>query len=294
MNWFSIGPLANTVLGTLGLELHRKRTEATLALHRPDDVQRLERQSLYGALRHARRLGIRPASVIDVGAAFGTPELYDLFPEARHVLVEPLDTYRPFLEAVVARYPHMEYVIAAATSRPGPVTMHVHADLVGSSMYVETEDSSGLNDTPQSVPGLTLDDLCAERSIPGPYLIKVDVQGAELDVLAGAARVLEQTDYIVLETSLFGFYKHGAQLYDVLRFMCERGLVPYDLVGPAYRPLDGALAQVDVAFVKQDGPLRSVHAYATHAQRTALTQHLLADLPQRPLESAHVPLPNPH
>jgi FkbM family methyltransferase len=273
----STGRLANSVLATVGLELHRKRRGSVLAQHRLDEVQRLERQSLRGAIQHARRLGVRPRSIIDVGAAYGTPELYEVFADARHVLVEPLDNYRPYLDAVVARYPHTEYVIAAATSRPGPVTIHVHADLVGSSMYLEPEDSPGLNDVPRSVPGITLDELCVERSVLGPYLIKVDVQGAELDVLAGASHVLEETEYIVLETSLFGFYRDGAQLYEVINFMYKSGFAPYDLVGHSYRPLDGALAQVDVAFVRQDGPLRSVHSFATPTQRVALTRQLLAD-----------------
>jgi FkbM family methyltransferase len=275
----SPGRLANSVLGTVGLELNRKRSSSALAHQRLNEIQYLERQSLRGTIQQARRLGVSPRSIIDVGAAYGTPELYEVFADARHVLVEPLDTYRPYLEAIVATYPHTEYVIAAATSRPGPVTIYVHADLVGSSMYLETEDSPGLNDMPRSVAGITLDQLCAERSVLGPYLIKVDVQGAELDVLAGASHILEETEYVVLETSLLGFYREGVQLYDVVSFMYEMGFATYDLVGHSYRPLDGALAQVDVAFVRRDGPLRSAHAYATPAQRRALTQELLAVAP---------------
>jgi hypothetical protein len=89
--------------------------------------------------------------------------------------------------------------------------------------------------------------------------------------------VLEQTEYVVLETSLFGFYRDGPQLSDVMMFMRQHGFEPYDLANHLYRPLDGALAQVDVAFVKRDGPLRTVHSYATPAQRTALTEQLLAE-----------------
>jgi FkbM family methyltransferase len=262
----STAQLVNAALGTVGLSLHRSRAGS-------------ERQSLYGALQHVRDLGLSPRSVIDVGAAYGTPELYEVFADARHLLIEPLGEYRPYLDRVRRTHPHTEYALAAATSRPGPVTIHVHADLVGSSAYLETEDSPGLNDTPRSVPGITLDGLCAERRVEGPYLIKVDVQGAELDVLSGATQILAQTEYIVLETSLFGFYRDGVQLYDVMAFMHERGFVAYDLVGRLYRPLDGALAQVDLAFVKQNGSLRSHHAYATPGQRAAQTQHLLGDAP---------------
>jgi hypothetical protein len=64
-----------------------------------------------------------------------------------------------------------------------------------------------------------------------------------------------------------------------MSFMHERGFDPYDLVGHSYRPIDRALAQVDIAFVKRDGPLRSHHSYATPEQRAALTQQLLAGAP---------------
>jgi FkbM family methyltransferase len=307
--------LVNSALGVVGLELRRKGSSVAVEVAAPspappsDDIQAAldaalanqqtlttelnrmyavynqgeslrVRQTLRGSLQHAHDLGINPTSVIDVGAAYGTPELYEVFTEARHLLIEPLDDYRPYLESVIQKYPRTEYVLAAATSQPGSLTIHKHADLQGSSLYLETEDSPGLNDTPVTVPGLTLDDLCAERGFSGPYVIKVDVQGAELDALAGATRILDQTDYVVLETSLFGFYKGGAQIYDVISFLRERGFAVYDLVNYSYRPLDGAFAQVDVAFVKENSPLRSIHTYATPAQRDALTQQLLTHAPQ--------------
>jgi FkbM family methyltransferase len=269
----------NSVLGTVGLELHRKRRGSSPNGNPRDEAGRTQRMSFGGVLEHASRMGLTPRSVIDVGAAYGTPELTDVFPDARHILVEPLEEYRLYLEAAVARIPRGEYVIAAATSRSGPVTVHIHADLVGSSMFLETEQSPGLNETPRSVPGITLDDLCADRGVEPPYLIKVDVQGAELDVLSGATRVLQQTTFAILETSLFRFYRDGVELLDVMTFMQKHGFAVYDLAGHLYRPLDDALAQVDVAFVKEDGFFRVDHSYATQAQRAAQTRELLAAAP---------------
>ena len=86
----------------LGYEIHTRTGRATLR----------------GVLENARRNGVRPASVFDVGAAYGqfTRTCASIFPEARHVLVEPLEEYRPYLDAVCADIPGSRHVAAAATA----------------------------------------------------------------------------------------------------------------------------------------------------------------------------------
>ena len=75
---------------------------------------------------------------------------------------------------------------------------------------------------------VTIDDLCAERKLDGPYLLKVDVQVAELQVLAGASRMLRQTEAVILETTLFGTMVGGPQVWDVMAWMKRTGFVVYD------------------------------------------------------------------
>jgi hypothetical protein len=109
----------------------------------------------------------------------------------------------------------------------------------------------------------------------------VDVQGAELVVLGGAEKILANAVYVVLETSLFETYKGAPSFADVVRFMQERGSVLYDLAGLSHRPLDGALAQVDAAFVPEKSPLRKDHAWATAEQRRKQNRHFEEDLRSR-------------
>jgi FkbM family methyltransferase len=229
--------------------------------------------TLRGALNHIRSLGFEPETVLDVGAAAGTDELYETFPKAFHVLIEPLEEYHPRLARVVKRYERAEIVIGAAYHTPGEVTIHVHPDLMGSSLYLEDEDSD-VNGIPRRVMAVTLDHLCSARRLKGPYLIKLDVQGAELDVLRGSEQVLENSEYVVVESSLFQFFKNGPQLTEVLLFMQDRGFVVYDLLDPQYRPLDGAMSQMDLAFVKETGLFRKSHFYATREQREIQNKRL--------------------
>jgi hypothetical protein len=103
----------------------------------------------------------------------------------------------------------------------------------------------------------------------------VDVQGAELKVLAGAGSVvLPAALYVLLEVSFFQFFQNGPLVSDVIAYMKSRGFVPYDLADLQYRPLDNALSQVDIAFVPENSVLRQHHIYATSEQRLEQTRRL--------------------
>jgi hypothetical protein len=65
------------------------------------------------ALRHISKLGFDPSTVIDVGVAYGTFEIYRTFPKAQYLLVEPLVEYEPFLRDITRRF-HATYVMATA------------------------------------------------------------------------------------------------------------------------------------------------------------------------------------
>ncbi len=231
---------------------------------RPSD----SRGSVVGALRQARSAGLRPKSVIDVGAAFGdfASWCHNVFPEARYLLVEPLEEYEPFLNRVLKTISGAELVQVAAAQGRGDVVIHVHPDLVGSSLYLEQEDST-VNGVPRTVPALSLDEITRERNLEAPYLVKIDVQGAELDLLAGGEETLRKTEYLLLEVSLFEFFKGGTQFCEVIAFMKSRGFVVYEILGLQYRPLDNALSQVDLAFVNDTGLFRKYHYYASSGQR---------------------------
>jgi hypothetical protein len=56
--------------------------------------------------------------------------------------------------------------------------------------------------------------------------------------------------------------------------MENAGFAIYDLFGVSYRPLDGALAQADLCFVKSDSVFRKDHQFATAEQRQQVTERL--------------------
>ena len=61
----------------------------------------------------------------------------------------------------------------------------------------------------------------------------------------------------------------GPQVWDVMAWMKQAGFVLYDIYKFNYRPLDGALCQTDVVFVKEKSKFREQHGFATPEQRLA-------------------------
>lgn len=223
------------------------------------------RASLAGALEQIRRLGFSPTTVLDVGAGAGTPPLYAAFPSARHVLFEPIAEQETALQTLQKQYPGMEYVRAAAGARSGRALINVHTDhLHGSSLL--KEQLSDFDGVEREIDIVTIDETCARLNCAGPFLIKLDTQGAELEALRGATQTLAAAEYVLMEVSFFEFYKGSPLAADVIAFMQERGFAIYDMLGKNYRPLDGALAQADLAFVKRDGQFRKSNLYATADQ----------------------------
>ena len=257
---------AKKLFNAFGLEIRKKQLATS-----PEPIPRA---SIRGALHQLSTLGFHPRTVIDVGVATQTEELYQAFKDADILLIEPLAEFEPFLRDLCLSY-NAQYVLAAAGETPGSAILNVHPDKFGSSFFKEVE-GPGVDGVPREVPVVTIDDLCAKRNLVGPYLIKVDVQGAELQVLGGASRTLQKTEAVILEVTLFGTMIGGPQLYDVVSRMNELGFVVYDVYGFLYRPLDNALCQVDMVFVREHGFFRKTHVYATPEQRVVHT-HALQD-----------------
>jgi len=144
------------------------------------DVRKLQaadtpRCSMAGGVRQLTRLGFKPQTVIDVGVAYETPELYQEFHDANILLIEPLVEFEPFLRKICASY-KAQYVLAAAGETAGMAVLNVHSDRFGSSSFKEVEGPS-VDGARREVPIVTVDQVCSEKNLRGPYLIKVDVQG---------------------------------------------------------------------------------------------------------------------
>lgn len=218
-----------------------------------DQKIQIPRETKRGSLINLRNIGFYPRVVIDVGAQLGTFELYEAFPQSKHLLIEPVKEHEPQLLNICRQLPDAEVIIAAATSVSETVKLAVTPNL----QYASLVKTIPKDNDYRTIDGIALDDICRERHLHGPYLIKIDVDGLEVDVLKGAVHILSETEYVIVESTLFH------QLYDVMDFLRVHDFVLYDIVDNMYRPIDLALWQVDMAFVKKEGQFRQNKSFAT-------------------------------
>lgn len=250
----------------LGVEIKIRRINKSKSLASKSGRRSSERRNtLMEVMLHLKDTGFYPGTIIDIGVAYGTPGLYGIFKDAKYMLIEPLAEWEAVCEDICDKY-NAEYIIAAAGKESGVITINVHPDLSGSSTYNETEGEH-VDGSSREVNVVTVDELFVERNLKAPVIIKIDVQGAELDVLEGAKDVLGVSEIIILEVSLFQFFREGPQFYDIVHYMKQYGFVVYDIFGGDNRLLDNALGQIDLVFVKENGLFRKSHDYASRVQR---------------------------
>ncbi|UYN95366.1 MAG: FkbM family methyltransferase [Enhydrobacter sp.] len=206
--------------------------------------------------RHSRRVferhGFRPATVFDIGVAFGTWSLYRAFPDAHYHLVDPTPESQPYMRKLAGRL-RCDIHPLALGERDGEAELEVRSDIQGSTLLEEVGERDVLR--VERVPVRRFDTQF--RHFDRPALCKIDVQGAELMVLAGMTGRLAEIDALIVETSTIATVKGGAEMHDVVHFLHERGFVVADLIALKRRPLDGATAQVDLLFVPEASALRA-------------------------------------
>lgn len=95
-----------------------------------------------------------------------------------------------------------------------------------------------------------LDDLLVENGVKGCFLLKVDVQGYEKELLLGAENTLKQTRLLQLEMSFVNLYDKGATFEDVWSHVHSKGFRLLRMGEFINSPKDGLPLQGDLLFIK--------------------------------------------
>jgi FkbM family methyltransferase len=168
-----------------------------------------------GIEHRAALAGLRPATVIDVGANKGQFAYLaeTLWPSAQIVCFEPLPGPRARLTELMGERARIYDCALGQTE--GSATIHIASREDSSSLLplgrqrelFRMDEAASLE-----VPVRRLDELMTS-DLAAPILLKIDVQGFEHEVLNGAERLLPHIDWVYVEASFVELYQ-GQKLAD--------------------------------------------------------------------------------
>ena len=198
-------------------------------------------------------------SAIDVGANTGqfARRLRQHFPGIELHCFEPLPGAFSELAAWAASAGNVHLYNMALGSRGGRVEMFAHPDHSPSSSLLRRTDLS-VDYYPQTlrqqalmVEMRRLDDAlaAADQQPTAPTLLKLDVQGSEGEVLAGAPQLLRSVSAVIVEVCLDLLYEDQSSFPDVLRRLETAGLRYAGNLNQVYG-VDGHVVYIDAVFCR--------------------------------------------
>ena len=171
-------------------------------------------------------------NVVDIGANRGQFSLAvrRWAPEARVIAFEPLAGPAARFRKVFQGDSRVVLHQAAIGPKMGEAIIHVSAAddssslLPISSMQQQLFPGTGEVRTETITVG-RLADFVYAKEIAGPALLKLDVQGFELEALRGCEDILECFACVYVECSFVELYSGQALAHDVIEWLAERGFV---------------------------------------------------------------------
>jgi len=208
--------------------------------------------SFHWSLQNLKKNNFNPSFILDIGAYEGywAIDVLEVYPNAKILMVEAQQLKESFLQKIKQQHPNIDYAISLLSAADG-IEKLFREDETASYVIGENE-----KDLPHyALQSKSLDTLLQERKLPYPDLMKLDVQGHELEVLKGATRSLLHAEVCLLEVSLLDLGGNNPLLAEMISFMDEKDFQAYDISHFIRRPFDKALYQLDMFFVKKRSPL---------------------------------------
>jgi FkbM family methyltransferase len=227
---------------------------------RPSTIVPLARTRTAAAIEHLGMLRFtKPGTVIDVGANKGQFALAvrAVRPGAKIVAFEPLGSEADIFERNFARTEGVQLHRMALGSSSALATFYVGNRADSSSLLrpgVTQQEAFGVHATGTvDVQVRRLDEVYAPAPHAGPILLKIDVQGAEAEVIAGASTILPAISFVYAEASFVELYEGQPLADDLVDSMRGYGFALRGVYNQHVSPKFGPL-QADLLFEHENRP----------------------------------------
>ena len=216
----------------------------------------LLRHGVAATTEHGAFLGSRPfRTILDVGANRGQFSLAarHFNSSARIIAFEPLPAAAAVYRAVFSADQAVTLHVTAIGPTRGQASMQVSGREDSSSLLPISEKLTELypgtdKGGDAEVPICPLPDLVPAETLVAPALLKIDVQGFELEVLKSALPLLPRLSAVYVEASFVNFYTGQALASEVIDYLHANGLRLTGFYNPSYDHRSGVIVQSDLLF----------------------------------------------
>jgi FkbM family methyltransferase len=227
------------VLGKFGLTLVRQT---------PPQQSAFARGSMRSAMHALAKQGVPIHTIVDIGASDGhwAEMAMEFFSDSNYLLIEAQKVHQDKLDAFVINHTNAQYCLAAAGDKVGHIFFDAGNPFGGQASYEPYAQNN------IEVEVTTVDTQIAQRTLSGPFLLKLDTHGFEVPILEGATETLRHTQVIVIEC----YVQHLTDTSLTFAQMCSHldalGFRCIDAVDLEWRPFDNTLWQMDLVFIRKD------------------------------------------
>jgi|SanBayMetagenome_1026888.scaffolds.fasta_scaffold01043_2 FkbM family methyltransferase len=188
------------------------------------------------------------SSIIDVGVRECTSSLIKVFPEKKHYLFEPANL---FFETIYENYAEVDYElfpIALSNSNSEIYLILTSLNKNGVVTHSKISNHPTLVDGSEIIACETVDvrrfcDMDISARIDRNFLLKVDVDGEDLNVIKGFGSLLNSASVIIIEATIWSALERFS-------YIQNNGFQLYDIVDLVY--YGSALYQFDFVFVRTE------------------------------------------
>jgi FkbM family methyltransferase len=196
--------------------------------------------SLAASYERLKQIGFSPNSVLDIGAFHGdwTRFTQSVFPGATYTMIEANN--HPQLNSVNATL--INEVVGSSVRSIQWWSIGGTGDSI---LREQTRHYASV--TPQTRMSTTLDALFPNQTFD---FIKIDCQGAELEILRGGTLLASRASVILLECPFACQYNEGCPSFcEYIQYMDSIGFTPFDI--SEIHNIHNLTGQVDIVFVRK-------------------------------------------
>ena len=204
-------------------------------------------------LNELKGYGFNPSFILDIGAYKGkwTAEASTIFPHSGFFLIEA--NPHPELEGL-----NHDHLITLLSDTEREVDFYQNGGTGDS--YLKETTSHFKDREPIRRKAKTLDSVVGDLRLTtdnesvnekGFDLIKIDCQGAEIDILKGGEKTVSLCDVLILEAPFAGTYNKGAPSFaEYIAYVDKIGFTPFEFAG--FTRWRDITFQVDIAFIRKE------------------------------------------